>query len=327
MILVTGGTGLTGSFVASELMRRGLPFCVYGRPASLERVRAVGMDVVEGDLRKPETLRRAMKGTTGVVHAACTFTDAQADVAAMEALLHGWAEGPFVYVSSLDVYGYATAVPVTENTPLDASFSEYGRGKLACERMLQEHAAARGRTDWTVLRAPYIFGPHERSCERLINDKLRQGLPIVLPGVTPSEWSAYRDAWIDVRDLAWVIAESVLRPSGGAMNALSGHFRWHEVYQNLARLLGSASTVVHRDLASISDDELPRKTLYAQNWYFSNALLRERLKFHPQFTLLETLEAVATMHTCMEADSTREARPTESSHVYRAYVAGAGFSG
>jgi nucleoside-diphosphate-sugar epimerase len=282
------------------------------------------MDVMVGDLSQRETLRSAMKGVTGVVHAACTFIDTPIDVSAMETLLEAWEEGPFVYVSSLDVYGYATAVPVAEDTALDPSFSDYAGGKIACEQMLRERATAQGRNDFSVLRAPYIFGPHERSCERLINDRLRDGKPVVLPGATPEEWGTYQDAWIDVRDLAWVAAETVLEPIGGAVNVLSGHFVWHELFENLARLLGGGSTILHKDLTTITDEELPRKRLHAQTWYFSSALLQQRLGFRPQFTLLETLEAVVATYRRVAADRPREAQPGDSASVYRQYLASSG---
>ena len=64
-------------------------------------------------------------GATGIVHTACTFTDSMVDIAAMEALIDGWrsierkvqssdtgpfspSNVPFVYFSSLDVYGPST---------------------------------------------------------------------------------------------------------------------------------------------------------------------------------------------------------------------------
>jgi nucleoside-diphosphate-sugar epimerase len=292
MILITGGTGLTGSFVVRELARRGTAVrSLHRRGVPVDCV-----DAVEGDLAQPDTLRSAARGVHGIVHAACTFVDESTDIAAMGVLLDAWEHGPFVYISSLDVYGFTRADPVTENEPRDGAINAYARGKITCETMLEERARARGRSDFAILRAAYIFGPHERSVERLIDARLRHGRPIVLPGASYAEWSTYRDAWIDVRDLAWIAAECVTRPPGCAVNALAGHFVWHELYRTLAALIGSASTVVQKDIASITSAELPDKQLRAQSWYFSNHTLRTCLNFQPQHTLLDTLEAVAAMH-------------------------------
>src|SRR5262249_52771427 len=141
MIAVTGTTGLTGSFVVAELERRGIA------ARALSRANA--------DLRDPARLREAVRGATGIVHTACTYEDSAVDVAAMRALLDGWEGGPFIFLSTLDVYGFAAGL-VTEDAPLDEGYTDYARGKILCERLLAEAAAGRGHA---MLRAPYIWGP------------------------------------------------------------------------------------------------------------------------------------------------------------------------
>jgi nucleoside-diphosphate-sugar epimerase len=159
MILVTGGTGLTGQFVVEEILRRGHAVRVLCRTESSASACAAGAEVAIGDLRDPESLERAARGTTGIVHAACTFTDSAVDIAAMQSLLAGWQSGPFVFISSLDVYGLAESSPITENTPLSETYTDYGRGKVVCERLLAEAeaetAGRSGRGGHVMLRAPY----------------------------------------------------------------------------------------------------------------------------------------------------------------------------
>ena len=121
MILVTGGTGLAGSFVVRELQRRGYPVRVLARPESAVIAQGMGAEVALGDLADADSLRRAAEGVAGIVHVACTFTQPEVDVAAMEILLDAWEQGAFVFISSLDVYGYARRLPVTEDHPLDAT--------------------------------------------------------------------------------------------------------------------------------------------------------------------------------------------------------------
>ena len=270
MILVTGGTGVTGQFVALELVRRGRAVRLLGRG---EVVAPPGVEAARGDLRDPDSVARAARGTTGIVHLACTYTDLAADLAAMRALLESWREGPFVFTSTLDVYGLVSGL-VAEDTPLCETFTEYARGKVICERLLGEAAA--GRRDHTILRAPYIWGPHPTARRRLVSPRLAEGLPIVLPGVDEAEWRTYRDAWVDARDLAAIVAECLARPSGGALNVATGHFGWHDLYVELIRLTGSRSAIVHKPLAAITDEELPKKELFAQTWRFSE----ERLASH-----------------------------------------------
>ena len=76
----------------------------------------------------------------------------------MKTLLDAWNEGPFVFISSVDVYGYPEWVPVTEDHPLDATYSDYAGGKVHCEALLRQVAGERGRDDFCILRPPHIWG-------------------------------------------------------------------------------------------------------------------------------------------------------------------------
>jgi len=272
-VLVTGGTGLTGSYVVAELLRHGHAVRVLCRDAAKC---PAGAEAVLGDLGDVESLARATRETSAIVHAAVTLTDSAIDLAAMRALLAGWTRGPFVFISSLDVYGLASG-SITESSPLSESYGDYALGKVLCERLLFEVAAQRGRRDVVALRAPYIWGPHPTAKRRLLVPRLLDDRPIVLPGTTPDEWSQYRDAWIDVRDVAAIVVASIAKPFGGPLNVLAGHYVWHDLFAELIRLTGSRSVLIHRALADISDDELAKKEMYAQRWDFSAARLREHL--------------------------------------------------
>jgi len=282
MILVTGGTGLTGQFVVEELLRRGHAVRVLCRTETSARARATGVEVALGDLRDPESLVRAARGASGIVHAACTLTDSSVDIAAMRALLASWQTGPFVFISSLDVYGLAGPGPITEDTPLSETYNDYSRGKVVCERLLAEAAGRSGRSDHVALRASYIWGPHPTARKRLVVPRLQNHQAIVLPGIDGAEWAQYQDAWIDARDLATIVADCVARPAGGPLNVLTGHFTWHDLYVELIRLTGSRSELVHKPLDAITDDELPSKHLYAQMWRFSEARLAHHLGTIPR---------------------------------------------
>jgi len=158
MILVTGGTGLLGSFVVRELQGRGKAVRILARAGSAQKAEETGAQVAVGDLGDAESLRQAMQGATGVVHAASTFIQPEVDVPAMEALLDAWELGPFVYISSVDVYGFVQEVPVLESHPLNGDWP-YARGKQRCEQLLQEAAKERGRSDLSILRPTHVLGP------------------------------------------------------------------------------------------------------------------------------------------------------------------------
>lgn len=291
MILVTGATGLTGHFVVQELQQRHYPVRVLVRAASVDKA-PPGTEIAIGDLSDPASVQRATLGVTGIIHAACTFTDSRVDIAAMQALLAGWQTGPFIFISSLDVYGFAQFVPISEEHPLDESYSDYAHGKIVCEHLLAEKAQANGRRDYAMLRAPYIWGPHPTAAARLIKAELRAGEPVLLPGVDEAEWSQYQDVWIDVRDLAWVVAEILAKPSAGPLNVLAGHFCWHDLYTELIRLMGSTSPIIHQARTEFSAEAWQKQQLQAQTWRFADSKLRQHLNFTPRYSLSETLASM-----------------------------------
>jgi nucleoside-diphosphate-sugar epimerase len=146
VILVTGGTGMLGRFVVLELQRRAQPVRVLARASSADQARALGVEVVIGDLGDADSLRQAMRDVDGIVHAACTFRDPKTDISAMRILLEAWDRGPFVFISSVDVYGYPQTTPINEHHPLNAD-SAYGQAKVKCEQLLENTAKISASSD------------------------------------------------------------------------------------------------------------------------------------------------------------------------------------
>ncbi|MEV4926148.1 condensation domain-containing protein [Streptomyces roseoverticillatus] len=254
-VLVTGGTGGVGAFVLQELAARGRPVRALVRPESAHLVAADGVDVAEGDLSDADSLRAAVSDdVTAVIHAACTFTSPEVDVAAMRALLDGWRQGSFVFVSSVDAYGRPSVTDVAEDTAPEEPLTAYGRAKLDCERMLWESAGTAGRGGAAVVRAPIVWGPHPRLRDQLrwgatgaLFQAARAGEPVVLPaaGAVPASGDPWAGVpWIHAAALARTLVTCAERPPQGTVNAVGGHVGWEEFAAELIRLLGSSSTVV-----------------------------------------------------------------------------------
>jgi dihydroflavonol-4-reductase len=70
-VLVTGGSGFIGSVVARTLVTEGAQVRCLLRPTSkLARLTGVTYERVEGDVRDPASLRRALEGCDAVIHLA-----------------------------------------------------------------------------------------------------------------------------------------------------------------------------------------------------------------------------------------------------------------
>ncbi|MDF9811409.1 NAD-dependent epimerase/dehydratase family protein [Streptomyces sp. SPB162] len=259
-VLVTGGTGGVGAFVLRELAARGRSVLALSRPESAHLVAGEGVEVVEGDLTDLDGLRAAVGRADAVIHAACTFTRPEVDVAAMAAMVEAWNRGPFVFVSSVDAYGRPAGPRVAEEAPSERPLSAYGQAKLDCERLLMRAAGTEGRGGASVVRSPIVWGPHDR-----LRDQLRWGAtgllyqaalagePIDLPRPGTAEHAWYGAPWVHAAALARAVGDCLENPVHGVANAVSGHVAWPELADELTRLLGSDSEIalvdrVHPDL-------------------------------------------------------------------------------
>lgn len=72
-VLLTGATGFIGSHVAWSLIQRGYEVVALVRPASPMTWRHDSLEVRAGDVRDADSVRSAMAGCEGVIHAAAQY--------------------------------------------------------------------------------------------------------------------------------------------------------------------------------------------------------------------------------------------------------------
>lgn len=297
-VLVTGATGGVGAYVVRELAARGRPVLALARPESAHLIATEGVDVIEGDLTDLAGLRDAVAQADAVVHAACTFTRHDVDLAAMEAMVGAWRRGPFVFVSSVDAYGYPAADRVAEEAPPHEPVSPYGRTKLDCEAMVLGAAGTEGRGGASAVRSPLVWGAHDRLREQLrwgaigtLYQAARQGRPIELPrpGTGGHDW--YGAAWVHGAALARAVTECLDRPVHGVANACSGHVSWHDLARDLTELLGTRPAF--RETGTVPRD-------LDHRWHYDSARLARPLRARPgedrRTVLAEMIGAVPPGH-------------------------------
>ena len=74
-VLVVGGTGMLGSQVATELVKRGKQVRALVRPGSdASRLEAAGVEIARGDMMDAWSLLRAMEGADAVITSAAGYT-------------------------------------------------------------------------------------------------------------------------------------------------------------------------------------------------------------------------------------------------------------
>jgi UDP-glucose 4-epimerase len=176
-VLITGGAGLVGSHIADALVEDGASEIVVldnfsrGRPENLRRAGASGrLRVIEGDIRDPATVARAVEGATVVFHqAAIRITQcAEEPRLAKDVLVDGTFNvveaavnarvRKIVAASSASIYGLAEALPTVEEHHPYANRTFYGAAKLFNEGLLRSFNEMHG-LEYVALRYFNVYGP------------------------------------------------------------------------------------------------------------------------------------------------------------------------
>jgi len=174
--LVTGATGLVGSYLVERLHADGCQVRALVRDAGAARwLIPMGAELAEGDILSLDTLRAAAAGCDTIFHCAAliasggdwaTFRRMNIDGTRTVVDAAAAAGARLLHLSSVAVYDdshrYATA-PTDESTPLTpvASGSFYARSKREAEDVvMQAHAA--GRVWATAVRPTVIYGRRDR---------------------------------------------------------------------------------------------------------------------------------------------------------------------
>jgi nucleoside-diphosphate-sugar epimerase len=175
--LITGGAGLIGSHIADRLVAEGIDEIVVldnftrGRPQNLESAMASGrVTIVEGDIRDPNLIAKAMKGIDIVFQeAAIRITQcAENPRLAHEVLATGTFDvleaaaaakvKRFVSASSASIYGQAEEFPVSEKHHPYGNRTIYGATKMYNEGLLRSFHEMYG-LNYVALRYFNVYGP------------------------------------------------------------------------------------------------------------------------------------------------------------------------
>jgi len=207
--LVTGGAGYIGALACEELASTGrrvraLDFMIHDQRDVAQAVAALGVELLEGDVRDPQVRERALDGADEVVHLAAIVGDPacardpelahSVNVEATAALVADAAAAGvrrLVFASTCSNYGRMTdpTVPIDEGGEL-APVSLYAEQKVAMERAILNDGA--NGVAATCLRFATVYG---------VAPRMRFDL-------TVNEFT--RDLWAD-RDLE-VFGEQFWRP-------------------------------------------------------------------------------------------------------------------
>lgn len=194
-ILVTGATGFLGSAVVRALLGRGETVRVLVRPTNRDRRNIDGLEVeiAEGNLNDPPSLRDALRGCRALYHTAADYRlwardpreIYETNVAATERLLRiARDEGleRIVYTSSVATLGREPSRrPADENTPvtIEDMTGHYKRSKFMAEegvkRLVREE-----EVPVVIVNPSTIIGPRDirpTPTGRVVEEAVRGRIP------------------------------------------------------------------------------------------------------------------------------------------------------
>ncbi len=254
-VLITGATGLIGAHATAALHRAGHEVRVFVRdPAKLDRVfepfglAAGALQVAQGDLENPSSLAAAMRGASGVLHAAGLFSP---DPRAAERVRRANVEGTrsvleaaeaasldcVVHVSSILALFPPAGPVVHADDPVATPREMYAATKAESERLARE---AQARLPLTIVSPAAVQGPDDPTFSvgpQLVANALRDGRVLVTEGGLPTT---------DVRDLAEVIVAVFEGRTTATRMMAPAFFVPHDAYHGLLEALTGRSLTAQR---------------------------------------------------------------------------------
>jgi nucleoside-diphosphate-sugar epimerase len=168
-ILITGGTGFTGSHLCRRLVKDGYSVRVLVRPSSKrEALDGLAIDYAVGDLCDRASLDLAMKGIDTVYHIGALFrpenvtrqqmqaTNVEGTRNLLDAAINAGVKR-FVHCSTVGVHGDIEHPPATEETAY-APGDYYQESKTEGEKVVLQYSAER-RLPIAIFRPGGIYGP------------------------------------------------------------------------------------------------------------------------------------------------------------------------
>jgi nucleoside-diphosphate-sugar epimerase len=241
-ILFIGGNGTISSAISPLVVESGANLTLLNRGASSSRPPIEGAAHLVGDAGDPESIAAAIGDREfDVVVNFRSFLPKQAEA---DVRLFAGRTGQYVYISSASAYQKPVSrLPITESTPLRNPYWEYSRNKIASEDVLVSAYRESG-FPVTIVRPSHTYDRRSIPFDGgwTIIDRMRRGLPIVVPGDGTSLWvlthhEDFARAFVGLLGHPQVIGDTFQITSDEVLT-------WNDIAHTLARAAGVEARIV-----------------------------------------------------------------------------------
>jgi NADH dehydrogenase len=147
-ILITGGTGFVGSNIRQALGDRPIRLLVRNKAAA-KNLEAPNVELVEGDVTRPETLRGAMTGCQAVIHLVAIIEESKGRT--FDGVIRGGTQN---VVDEAKRVGIRRFIHMSAMGSRNDRRYPYMKAKWDAEQIVRNSSFA-----WTIFRPSVIFGP------------------------------------------------------------------------------------------------------------------------------------------------------------------------
>ncbi len=258
-ILVIGGTGTQGGAVARELLSRGRRVRILTRNPAAEAARkmaALGAEVVQGDMARPETLRPALENVTAVFSVSYADpADPSLEMTNARNLAHAASEAGVTQV----VHTSAAGTNVFPKWERFADISWYLDHKYAVEELFRNG----GFRYWTVLHPCWFMENYTPPLASIMAPQLKAGK---LYGTVAPDARMKMNSGEDTARLAALAFEDPEKFSGRELNVASDELSWAEVAAILTEVTGKKVTYEQVSRQEAVAAGMLEGTLKAMEW-------------------------------------------------------------
>jgi nucleoside-diphosphate-sugar epimerase len=283
-VLFIGGTGFISMAVSRQAIDKGFELYLLNRGS---QPNPAGSHSLTADIHKAEELRRVLQGLefdVVVDWIAYGPDDINRDVALFKGRVK-----QYIFISSASVYQKPPAhYLITESTGLNNPYSEYARGKIACEERLMEAYREKGFPA-TIVRPSLTYDRNfpvaigGRGCYTLA-ERLIRGREIIVHGDGSSLWVVtHADDF--ARGFLGLLGNT--SSTGHAFHITSNEvLTWDHIYQTIAEALGVEAKIVHisSDFITQVAPQMTANLLGDKTWstVFDNSKIKA---FVPEFRI------------------------------------------